>query len=386
MSREKNYISTDRFRGNELERLSSGIIAPGRESSPEIGSQLVTDVEPFGSNIYIQKSRLNIFFSWASALEKYRTIKGRLASLLELFPKELRINQTIIPVEDKNQLRTKMEELIASGQEVGLRTCFEDGYSPYGEKHKLGINPWTMGMRMNNQIRAFFGEIPFDKVPLWEESQSENGNRYTYDKWLKMKGIKEIIVMENPNGLWRKEYFPNDFVFRLNVDKSGEPSIELTTGTNALRDLDGQIPSENRINIFMPISSHYGIYRRSDVKALIGKKYLDEKISEKKGAHVFWNQGISWKRGIDWNGEDNPMTRGIKPEYRKMINDVLDFVFIKAWNGNPQKLYHMLCALYGLGINSIEFQGKHKEDGEVEWIKIYGLRGGKEFDHYLMQH
>lgn len=362
----------------ELRDVSQRLFTPKREIflfTDGSHQNLTTDTYPPGSNIFIQKARLRVFENWAESQEKYQTSKARLVSLLDLFPEDMRIKQTIIPIKDRDGLRVEMERLVREGKEVGLRTCY--GKSTQNG-HRLGINPWIMGITTIEQIRAFFGEAPLDQAKPWRETKEKDQEKHqTYQRWVEeeiAKGLKEIIVMENPKGL-STERPTNNFVFRLDAFGKQTPFIELRDSTNQLRSLDGQMPRSSQIHIGMKIpKNYYGIYGIGEIAVKIGKKYLRKESLTKDIIEQF-EEG--W---VEWDSE-NPNLQRIKPETKELIDQIVNFIFFNSFNRQPQRLYHLLSALSLLGIDDVEFQGKHDKKGNIEWAKVYGLRGHIEVDH-----
>lgn len=320
----------------------------------------ITEI-PFVSNPRLKELKDNVDELWKNS--NFITIKSRTAKMLELFPADLRIKQQVIWFDDKKALRETMEEMVKRGLEVGLRGCFSDDIT-----RSLGTAPWVMGLKTFEQIAAFFGNAPSPISTPWQGA--------TYDNWQKkhpMHELPEVIVMGNPPGLGDKKLKDKHFALRAEVF-NGQFRIELRDKTPQLRDIEGE--TERRflaeISMCQP-NIGYGVFTKGDIYVALGKEYFDDANLKPGEIDLYKNRKISW------NFKTAEM---IKPQYKRLFSQVIDHVYYK-WCGESFHFYYTLRALEKFGLGAIEFQGRHDEEGNIEWMLAYGLRGVKEKKYKL---
>ncbi len=337
---------------------------------------IITDKEPLGSNLHIQRARNRVFEFWYNAIESFLTTKGKITSMLQCFPEKLRIVQTVVNIKDKEQLRVKMAEALQSDKEVGLRTCYKTS------KKRLGNTPWVMGISSMEQLEAFFGERELSSVRLWQQPnfKDKNGKRInqTYDEWCKEKdlGLQEIIVMENPKGLGEETLKKDHFVFRVGLFPKNTMHIELRDFTDQLRGVEESVKRFQLIEISIKIpKSHYGTFSTSDIYVFPGASYLPGITRKDKGL-----EKLIEKEGIIWNSDEgqNLAKRLFSEITRQTIDDILDFIFKEGCSNPNNHIYYLLYALSEFGLEAAEFQGRHRGIKDSGWIKLYGLRGTRE--------
>jgi hypothetical protein len=309
---------------------------------------------PFGHNPRIKEALGEIVALWQEASESSRTNKGRIANMLKILPKDLRIPQEVIPFEEKEGLRKSIEELIKEGKEIGLRTCFREAQIP-----KPATSPWIMGLKTENQVRAFFGEKPLSKFSRWR------GWQETYNDWFeKYPGLEEIIVMGNPPGLGKENLRKKHFVFRAETVSINKLRVELRVGTDQLRDIEAGADRSDLIEITMEIpESAYRTYSPGLITVSPGRNYLRKPISQEALQEIR-------RRELIWPGKADFL---LQPLPYKITKQVIETVF-GQWC--PQ-FYYTLSALNSFGLGGIEFQGR-QDKGEVKWVLAHGLRGIKE--------
>ena len=123
--------------------------------------------------------------------------------------------------------------------------------------------------------------------------------------------------------------------------------------------------------------NHYGIYIPSGLNVSPGKEYLIPSLRKVNERNLLTNGLLV--NGIDWREDSSEELKALlNPSVRKLIDDVVNFVYFDSCISPYSHLYYRLCALSELGLQAVEFQGKHNKKGEMEWVKAYGFRGTRE--------
>lgn len=315
-----------------------------------IGNNGFFSQNPWG----VERAKATVEALWQGAQSSAQTERGRTVMMLEILPANLRIPQEVVRLDDKERLRKTIERFVKEGREVGLRACFLGNKVP-----GPGAAPWIMGLRSPELVKAFFGEGPIPKHPIWR------GSPKTFNDWQEQyPTLSEIIVVGNPPGLGRENLKKKHFVFR--VESFGDKlRIELRLGTDQLRDIDETTSRSRLIEVTMgiprmaPEASSQGLIRVAP-----GRSYLKD-IPQERFYETVGEEGFIWPE------EAKPV---LKPSAFKTTEGVIEAIFERRY----PDFYYTLTALRNFGLGAIEFQGRRDQGGNVKWILAYGLRGPKE--------
>jgi hypothetical protein len=258
--------------------------------------------------------------------------EGFFSSHCGVLPEKLIISREIIPVNDEKALVEALREGIRKKYQLGIRTCF----SPQIDK-----SPWVMGINTEEDIASFLDN--------------------EYPKWLEMPGITELIVMNNPSDLDRKDHEEDFFVFKMG-EKSGKNFdglyIEARLNTLQLRSLDADTPI-NTMLIFTFKSLE-------DFSVFIGGSYT----KDGEPLDYIFKQN-SWDEMRD-------DLKNIVNE--KSLETIVSFLENMTYlmRDSQLSLKRKLTALDEMGLEFSEWQAKTDEDGTTDWMKIYGLKGSRD--------
>lgn len=273
--------------------------------------------------------------------KRWQSPKAKVNEFLKIVPEERRLLQIIVPADDEAALReimlkhsTHQYPELREKSWVGLRTCFKE--DPLNK-------PWTMGKRTRKQVEDFFQ--PQNQAPT-----SWQGSREHYPEWRQNPDLTEIIVMVNYPRLGLPEYDEEFFVFRVflyyphGFFPEARMAVALMPNTSQLRDLDRGTRKTSTIYIEPRETNYQPLARKQELMISFGANYLQQ-------------------------GQ-------VKPEAEALAKRVGKTVF-DEWC-QPPNLYSCLIALEEIGLEALEFQGV-KEGSQIKSMRLYGLRGVKEY-------
>lgn len=354
--------------------------------------------------------KLDVLDRWSFA--PFVSSKAKAAYILAIIPDKHRIVQTPIPAYERDQLREAMEAVIRAGFWVGLRTgC---------EPQPLGSSPWAMGVKSYEDIRIFFNEVYDDWLRSVPYESGREYPKYQVGSHIIVQDgprprLTEILVVANPAGLGLKEEKHNHFVFRV-VCTKGEISIDLRLHTAQLRDVEHDADPHDLIRIqallnykLLGVGSNYRpVWRHivgahylrvelldelMDVMESREKDELDTENFVEKVAYLLLDYkliGNGSERSVA-DGctqlmrigvfSDDEIEKIVEPAAYHIISTVARRVFEEWWAPYPAGLdlpYLMWGFDAAKGLYILEAQGGVDASGEVDWIRIYDLRGLEE--------
>jgi len=292
---------------------------------------------------------------WANS--RCETEKARVVELLNLIPPRYRIVEIPIKARDRETLKAQMFDVIHEKKWVGLRTC-------YIREQPLGLAPWHMAVRSEEDVVSFFNDEGF-RTYTYRGSKLGGG----YSAWIQYPDLREIIVLYNPPelGLSAPEYPAYDptcehkhFVFTVSAGTASDYKdhivLNLRLETDQLRSFE-TIDREELIRIEMPLHPDVPLAIESCEYSFFGK----EAIRHSELIH---------------EGD-------IDPRAVRIARQVARTVFEEWWA--PQfDLPRIMWALQNnFYLDTLEVQGRTKEDGQIQYILVYELRGREEREKAL---
>lgn len=285
---------------------------------------------------------------WADS--RCETEKARVVELLNLIPTQYRIVETPVKAHDRETLKARMLDVISTGKWVGLRTCYSE--------QPLGEAPWHMAIRSKKDIENFFKDEDF-RIYTYKERKLGGG----YSAWISDSNLREIIVLYNPPelGLSAPEYPEYDsscmhkhFVLHVFAgtasDYRDRIKVNLKLGTDQLRSFEN-IPREELIRIEMPL-------------------YPDVPFALESCEYSFFGKEAVRRSELTHEGD-------MDPRVVRIAQQVAQTVF-EEWWAPPFDLPRIMRALENFYLHTLEVQGRATEDGQVEYILVYELRGREE--------
>ena len=245
------------------------------------------------------------------------TDKAKLAEVLKLIPHSERILEVPVSAQNRERLRKTMLDVIERGYWVGLRTCY--AIQP------LGTAEWRMGIRSPEMVQQFL--------------------THDYPMWLEDPGLREIIVLYNPQELGLPEFEDRHFVFRVACHLD-QVIVEMNLYTAQLRSIEKGTAAKDLIHIVRSLNP--------EVLSNLGKP---------------WTFSFGGKYLV-----------GGKPDAKalKITEAVAETVFERWWVPPFDLPYLMWGYDEALNLHIVEAQGRCRADGEVEYILVYDLRGREE--------
>jgi phosphohistidine swiveling domain-containing protein len=288
---------------------------------------------------------------------KCETEKARVVELLTLIPPQYRIVEIPIKAHDDKALKTQMLDIVHEGKWVGLRTC-------YIREQPLGLSPWHMAIRSEEDVARFLNDEEF-RTYTYRGRKLGGG----YSTWIRNPDLREIIVLYNPPelGLSAPEYPAYDstcehkhFVLTVsaetNCDLVDRIVVNVKLGTDQLRSFE-TIDRKELIRIEMPL-------------------HPDIPFALESCEYSFFGKDAMHHNELVHQGDIDPRTVWIAQQ-------VVRTVFEEWWNP-PFDLPRVMCALQkGFNLNTLEVQGRAEEDGRLEYILVYEMRGREEREKAL---
>lgn len=326
----------------------------------------------------------------------YLSIKAKTAIVHSRIPEKDRIVQIPVDAFKPDLISQKMSEVIRQGNWVGIRT----GLLP----QPLGNSPWRMGIKTASNIDEFLRDV----YPQWIHDR----------QW---KDLTEIIVVSNPPELGERKFDHKHFVFRVWC-LGGQVVIELRLGTSQLRSIEKNADPRDLIRIWANVEIisndiQHGKYF-PEWRCAFGAAYLKtdsltllQQISREQGSNTNRNESRDYSeqlcvvvdtvrqqyridiREIDMallgdlctqlmNAEKFPVELVdlmVMPKAYKVAQATAHKVFREWWDPDGLDLPYLMWG-YDIAhkLHILEAQGRMDEEGNVEYILIYDIRGREE--------
>jgi len=288
---------------------------------------------------------------------KCETEKARVVELLDSIPPQYRIVEIPIEASDSGELIVRMLDVIRRGKWVGLRTC-------YIREQPLGLAPWHMAIRSDEDVASFFNDEGF-RGYKYRGSRLGGG----YSSWIRNPDLREIIVLYNPPelGLSAPEYPAYDptcehkhFVLTVSEDAASDYRdrivVNLKLRTDQLRSFE-TIDRKELIRIEMPLHPDVPFVLESCEYSFFGEEAM--RYSE-----------------VIHEGRIDPRTMRIARQVARTV--------FEEWWAPPFDLPRVMWALQkNFYLDTLEVQGRATKDGQLEYILVYELRGREEREKAL---
>lgn len=275
-----------------------------------------------------------------------------LVSEAGFFPDKLVTTRSIIPIDDVDLIHDLLHEGIENHYSMGIRTVADKAIL-FGNRL-----PWEMEVDSPGKIDLFLSET----LPSWLAYSA--GNDLT---------ISQIILMNNLPEIGTKLPQRNQFVARMKMDAFDESSrlgspqfmLEMTNGTNKLRDLDKRMEDKNtnRKNIIRYEASYTPTRFFTGAHIQIGTNYFIDKPSEP--------QIFTLQKEFTFSDEQRALLRPDKITY---IDTMFSFLNDAVSDPNIEFLKR-LSFLSSIGLPAVEIQGYSDIRKKTHYARIYGLRG-----------
>lgn len=371
-------------------------------SAPSVWASADYRYEPFTA---LNKGKI-IKDHWLSS--PYKSDKARSAYIRQIIPDEHNIVMESVNAFDEDAVRNAITRAIQNGFWAGVRT----GLFP----QPLGSSPWVMGLKSENDISEFMNNAYKEWIntsfTTGVKQQSIDGSEIE-----EFAQLTDLIIVSNPPKLGIKEYENEHFVFRLNC-QNGIITLEVNLYTAQLRSIERDVSRSELIRIESKMDfREMGNFFYPHAKIAFGSKYfsesfIDELIKEipYTQATISMYQAMTTLSPVEYvsyrlknifpnildadrallsqrctdltEAEDlskNILEHMIDKKAYKVVSNITKHVFEYWWNSNVLDLPYMMWAFdIALGLHILEAQGKIKEDGEIEYVRIYDVRGREE--------
>ncbi|MBU3957360.1 hypothetical protein KKI19_03770, partial [Patescibacteria group bacterium] len=209
---------------------------------------------------------------WGEADVKWLTAKAKINELIKIISRKYRIERFVFKKENKEEFKKAMERALKQGYWPGLRSCYF--YQP------LGKAPWIMALKSRRAIRLFFKKRKKNQRKLWL------GTPAHYDEWLADPGLKEVVVMFNPERL-SPQFAKEHFVARIEIFENNL-RIKMKLNTDQLREIEGSAERGDLIILKMRPRDTFR-FEKGPVIASFGRQYLKRgvRLPEKKTIEMF---------------------------------------------------------------------------------------------------
>lgn len=285
----------------------------------------------------LEQFRNSVSRLWKS---KKAQTEGFFTSNCNLLPQKIIISREIVPVNNREQLIEDLLDGIKRGCNVGVRTCF----SPQPNN-----SPWIMGIKTVADIENFL--------------------THEYLDWLKMPGITELIVMNNPPDLGNKEKSSEFFVFKMGDRTQKEFSgcyIEMRLDTFQLRSLEADTSPADMIII--------KISNFETVTVVIGANY------------TFDQQEIEYQfSAANYQKIETDLANKLSAKHLRTIYSFLESLRY-LMSDSQSALKRKLKAFAEFGLEFSEWQSQIDSAGNNSWMKIYGFKGSNDETHWSTIH
>ena len=338
----------------------------------------------------------------------YQSDKARSAHIRSVIPDEHNIVMIPVPAQDENAVRQAILDAVENGFWAGVRT----GLSP----QPLGSSPWVMGLKNAEDVDGFMASTY--KEWLSQDFTIGGGQKHTDGREIaETATLTELIVVSNPPYLGLKDHENEHFVFRLNC-QNGIVTVEANLGTAQLRSIEKDVERSELIRIESKMDFRdVGRFFQPHAKVAFGAKYLRPAFInelEQVLPSVNTNLGmyyaitrlssseyIAYRLAsifpeIDPNDRELIMQRCtdlmetedipksvqqdmIEHQAYNVIDGIVTHIFKYWWQPEVLDLPYMMWAFdIALGLHILEAQGRMNEEGEIEYIRIYDVRGREE--------
>jgi len=238
------------------------------------------------------------------------------------FPDRLVVPRSIVSADTIDIIRKKLYEGVSHGYSMGIRTVAN---RPIFGGGKLD---WDLQIDTRNKVSNFLKNT----LPKWQVNASLNNYKIT-----------QLILMDNLPEMGTKNKRSHQFVFRVAWDNynslyslGSRLLMEMTTGTNKLRELDQKMENGNdNIIRYQCLYRVTGFLEKTELQ--IGNNITDPM--------------------------DTKIVLSVVSQLNSLIKDP-GIQFLKR-----------LDFFASLGLNIVEFQGYFYERTGVTKMLIYGLRG-----------